>query len=176
MTRLGASLAAQLRSNDGTTTLRPASGKDAAFLQELFYEEKAAMFAPLGLPAAMLETMLEQQFRAQQHGYASLFPDAESLIVLRAGQPIGRMMIAPLGESTLHLVDIALAGASRGRGIGTDVLTALREAARGAGAKRLTLSVNVTNVAAARLYQRLGFQFLDAGPDPVASRDMTLAL
>ena len=54
-------------------------------------------------------------------------------------------------------LDILLLAAARGQGSGTDIIMAVGTAAREAGAQELTLSVRAGNLAARRLYARLGF-------------------
>jgi hypothetical protein len=108
-----------LRLNHPDILVRAATPVDDTFLRALFHEDKSLQFAPLGLPAPMLETVLELQFRAQRQGYAATFPDANHFIVDRLGMPIGSLIIAALGDDRLHLVDIVLAINARGRGIGS---------------------------------------------------------
>lgn len=120
--------------------------------------------------------LVEQQVRAQQLGYAAMFPNAETGIIERDGVPIGYVMIAQTGADDLHLVDIALSSHARGEGAGTDVLRALIAAARDEGCRRMTLSVALANTAAERLYARLGFAFCDTGAFGSMTRDMALDL
>jgi ribosomal protein S18 acetylase RimI-like enzyme len=57
------------------------------------------------------------------------------------------------GDDRLHILDIALLPAWRGRGLGTRCLQALAEAA---GQRPLSIHVEIHNPAR-RLYERLGF-------------------
>lgn len=107
--------------------------------------------------------MLEQQYRAQTAGHAARFPAATTLIILSQDQPVGRLVLAS-GDRRWRVVDIVLLPAARRKGIGTDILEAVARLAREAGASELTLSVLSTNVAARRLYARLGFT--DGGDEP----------
>jgi ribosomal protein S18 acetylase RimI-like enzyme len=138
------------------TRLRSAEAADDAFLRELFKTGRAADFAATGLQPAMLDTVLEQQFRAQAAGYAMRFPGASSLIVVSQEERVGRLILA-IGDRRWRIVDILLLPAVRGRGIGSEIIDAIARFALAEGAHELALSVVATNVAARRLYLRLGF-------------------
>lgn len=169
-------LTGRLQCQSAAIAVRPAVPADGAFLRALFFAVKSEDFANLALPPPMLEMMLDQQYRAQAVGYARMFPNAESSIIKRDGFPVGRMMVAPISPTHLHLVDIALLAEARGKGTGTAVLEALMNAARDDGYDRLTLKVAVMNAAAARLYTRLGFQYVGETDETIASREMGLIL
>jgi ribosomal protein S18 acetylase RimI-like enzyme len=141
--------------NDGVL-LRPAEAVDEAFIRHLFRTTKADSFAAAQLPPAVLDTVLEQQLRAQSIGYASRFPNAASLVILLRNVPVGRLMLATSGHSW-HIIDIVLLPGSRGQGIGARVIAAVERTAREQCAQELTLSVLSSNVGARRLYERLGF-------------------
>jgi ribosomal protein S18 acetylase RimI-like enzyme len=170
------SIAEHMVFSDPATAIRPHDPADDAFHRLLFHDVRGPDFASLGLSDQMLATLLDQQFRAQQFGYAQTFPDAEHLVIEHAGAAVGRLTVAvvaspPAGEQTspaivehvrkadrtLHLVDIAILSAARGRGIGTDALECLERAAQAIGARRIALSVLQSNDRARSLYERLGF-------------------
>jgi GNAT superfamily N-acetyltransferase len=56
------------------------------------------------------------------------------------------------------LNDLFVTPAARGRGVGSALLRAAAEYARGAGALRLVLSTELTNTTAQSLYERLGWK------------------
>jgi RimJ/RimL family protein N-acetyltransferase len=157
-------VAARIVPRNPLIRLQPASAPDERFLRYLFNTVRAADFAAVGLPQAMLDVMLDQQFRAQSKGYATQFPSASSLVVMKGSERVGRLLLAE-EKRRWHIVDIALLPALRGQGIGSDVITAAARAAEEQGAQELTLSVLASNVAAQRLYLRLGFS--EAGRDGV---------
>jgi ribosomal protein S18 acetylase RimI-like enzyme len=169
-------IAAHMIFSDPATAIRPHDPADDAFHRFLFHDTRGPEFASLGLSDQMLATLLDQQFRAQQFGYAQTFPDAEHLVIEHAGTAVGRLTVAVVASTaageqaspaiiedartadrTLHLVDIAILSASRGRGIGTDALECLERAAQAIGARRIALSVLQSNDRARSLYERLGF-------------------
>jgi ribosomal-protein-alanine N-acetyltransferase len=57
----------------------------------------------------------------------------------------------------IHINNVALRPPFRGRGIGSALLRHVVAEARRLGARRATLEVRASNVAARRLYERLGF-------------------
>jgi ribosomal protein S18 acetylase RimI-like enzyme len=137
-----------------TISLRLADSDDATFLRQLADDIRVAEFAPLDLPLAALEQLLDLQHRAQSGQYAQSFPDATDHIITVAGEPVGRMLIDEPGP-IIDLVDIAVLRHLHGRGIGTTVLSEL--IARSEQAERpISLHVIDTNPAR-RLYERLGW-------------------
>jgi GNAT superfamily N-acetyltransferase len=64
-------------------------------------------------------------------------------------------------EHTWFLGLIFLAPSVRGRGLGTRLMHAVRDHARSHGARALRLAVATQHPDARRLYERLGFQFVD---------------
>jgi len=137
------------------TALRLATPADQPFLQNLFVDDRAPLFAAFG--ADMSAMLLEQQYRAQCATYAVIAPNAANFIILRDGAPAGRLLVDWQAEGKLRIVDFVLMTASRRQGIGLDSLTALANAARAAGASCLALSVSFSNIAAQNLYEKLGF-------------------
>jgi ribosomal-protein-alanine N-acetyltransferase len=57
----------------------------------------------------------------------------------------------------IHINNVAVRPRFRGRGFGTALLQHVLAEARQEGARRATLEVRASNVAARRLYERLGF-------------------
>jgi ribosomal protein S18 acetylase RimI-like enzyme len=135
--------------------LRPEVEADAPFRLALFRASRGPGWDQIPLPAEMLTKIMEQQFRAQTQGYAEAYPQARLEIVTVDGAPVGRLATdrAPNG---LHLIDIALVPERRGQGIGEAILRALIDEAA-AGGTPVILQVARDNLAAQRLYHRLGF-------------------
>ena len=79
------------------------------------------------------------------------------LVALCEGQPIGVCgVIDACGDGDIS--NVAVEEAWRGRGIGRMVVTALMEWGKEIGIRNYTLEVRVSNTAAIRLYESLGFQ------------------
>jgi ribosomal protein S18 acetylase RimI-like enzyme len=153
-------LAARIVPRNPLIRFKPVTVADEPFLRYLFNTVRAADFAGAGLPQAMLDVILDQQFRAQSKGYATQFPGATSLVVVKGSERVGRLLLAE-EERRWHIVDIALLPSVRGQGIGSDIISAAARAAEEQGAEQLTLSVLAGNLAAQRLYLRLGFAAVD---------------
>ena len=134
------------------TTLRPARAADAGFLFDLFVHAHGSAFAHLDGPTR--DALLRMQFRAQDLGYRTRFPDARFDVIECDGAPIGRLVV-DRSEGVIRIVDVALLPERRNRGIGTALLRALLAEATATG-QALTLHVARDNPARS-LYQRLGF-------------------
>lgn len=65
---------------------------------------------------------------------------------------------------TWYICGVALRPAYRGHGIGTALMELARQQAREHGYERLSLVVFEQNVAALRLYRRLGYRVIDRAP------------
>jgi ribosomal protein S18 acetylase RimI-like enzyme len=142
--------------DDESLQLRPASPADQAFLRHLFGRIRGDAFGAAGLMGPMLERVLDQQFRAQSSGYSTQCPDAVSLIIVRGNEAIGRLLLH-CASRHWHVIDIGLLPSDCGQGVGTKIINAVEAAARERSATLLTLTVLASNIAARRLYVRLGF-------------------
>jgi ribosomal protein S18 acetylase RimI-like enzyme len=105
--------------------------------------------------AEQKEQFLRQQFAAQDAYYRENYPGAEWSVVLRHGEPAGRLYIHRR-PAEIRLMEIALLPEHRGGGLGTALLEELMAEARATG-RPLTIHVEVYNPAL-RLYERLGFR------------------
>ena len=74
--------------------------------------------------------------------------------------PVGCCALLPLGPGEFEVAKMAVAEASRGGGIGRQLLKTIIDAALAAGAHRLYIETNQKLVAAVRLYESLGFRHL----------------
>lgn len=135
-------------------TRRPVRPEDQEFQFRLYASTRQAEIAAFGWNSAQQEAFLRMQFMAQQNWYRTAYPQATWEIIELERTPVGRMIVLRGGESTT-LVDIALLGEYRGRGIGGGLLRELLEQGREAKVP-VRLQVLKTNPAA-RLYLRLGF-------------------
>ncbi len=140
-------------------SFRVATEADEEFLFAVYASTRMEEIAVLGWPEAQATMFLRMQFTAQTGAYRTQFPEAEHRIILLAGEPVGRILIADEGDA-LRLVDVALLSEHRGRGIGTVLLRELTDRADGRGLA-VRLHVVETNPAR-RLYERFGFRPLDS--------------
>lgn len=141
-------------STSESVSLRLATPDDEAFLLELFGSTRIDEFKFLA-DATQLEALVRMQFNLQRQQYEAGYPKAEHNIILRDGQPVGRLFVDE-GEREITLVDVALVPECRNDGIGRYLIEQLL--ARAAAAKKPVRLHVVKSNPARRLYERLGFQ------------------
>ncbi len=144
-------------------TLRPEQPDDLPTLERLYLSMRWDELTPLtNWSDDQKISFLQQQFGAQRAHYTRAYAEAQFLIVERAGQPVGRVILHG-GPSDIRVVDIGFFPENRNQGYGTALLQALF--AEGDASQR-TVSVHVEIFNPARaLYTRLGFkQQGDNGP------------
>lgn len=137
--------------------LRAANASDLVFLRELYGTLRADELGRMPWPAQAKEAFLDNQFALQHRHFVGHFPKAHFLIVEREGQPCGRFYLDDEDAIDAHVVDIALLPAIRGDGIGSALLRATQSYAA-ATRRGVMLYVEKHNIAAQRLYRRLGFR------------------
>lgn len=139
-------------------SLRPASPADRGFLYRVYASTRIDELAPLGWDEAQIRSFLEMQFSAQHDYYHAQFPKAEFQIILKDGEPVGRLYVDHrLNE--IRIIDIALLPEHRGKGIGSALLSPIFEEAAKSG-RPVRIHVERFNPAL-RLYERLGFVRID---------------
>ncbi|MCP3129375.1 N-acetyltransferase [Shewanella sp. KJ2020] len=131
------------------------NANDTPFMAQLFYSTKT-LFYELGLPSEVVETMLEQQYRLQQASYREQYPNANTYILFYHQQAVGKVML-DISEYRIHLVDFIIIPSMRGRGLGSAVLTFIKQEA---AIRNLSvgLSVERENTRAKKLYLQQGFK------------------
>ena len=134
--------------------LRPARPDDEAFLREIFRASREEMLARVAWTEAQKAAFCQSQYDARDVHYRKHFPGARHSIVELARERVGAMIVARPGAD-LYLVDVCIAPACQGRGIGTHLLLGLQEEARALG---VPLTLHVDSESRARtLYARHGF-------------------
>ncbi|WP_422056298.1 GNAT family N-acetyltransferase [Sphingomonas sp.] len=146
-TQLAAAFDLAFAERCGTLECRARTSDDLAFLLNC----AVACSTLVGL---LPDSMLAQQAQFQRTGHDSAFPDAMHRIVMRAGAPIGHVLIAWNAADT-HLVDIAVLPEHRGIGVARALLGAWLAVADAHGLPA-TLHVFADNPAR-QIYARLGF-------------------
>ncbi len=133
-----------------------------------------------------------EAYAAEEH--AALLPDGlatpeQHLWTVREGdRPVGQVWLRVRAQTDGregYLFDIVLDPDARGRGLGRATMCLVEERARALGATRIRLNVFAHNVAAVRLYDRLGYAVIatvmskrldGAAPTPYAGgAEVTLA-
>ena len=133
--------------------------EDQSFSEQLFFSTRES-FNLLPLPRQQVELLLKQQFLLQQVGYSQTYPNAEILIVILDGEPIGKLILNHSVES-LHIVDLVLSPNARSKGYGSAILRALKTVAIQKGLP-LRLAVDQQNRRAKKLYMGLGFTSVES--------------
>ena len=96
-------------------------------------------------------------------------PWTREMILSEMREPLSHFFVAVLGGAVigyygfihildeLHILNVAVSPDFRGRGVGTLLMKDLTERAYSLSARAVTLEVRQSNVAAIRLYERVGF-------------------
>ncbi len=137
-------------------TLRPEMPDDLAMLERLYHSMRWDELAPLtDWSDAQKAGFLSQQFGAQRAHYARAYADANFLVVERAGQPVGRIVVHR-GKTDIRVVDIGFFPENRNKGYATALFQGLFAEGDASG-RTVSVHVEVFNPARA-LYARLGFE------------------
>jgi ribosomal protein S18 acetylase RimI-like enzyme len=135
-------------------TLRPATPEDEEFLHQVYASTREEELAVVPWSPAEKDAFLRMQTRAQRVHYASAYPQDRYQVIEHHNQRVGRLLVHQ-DARRLHVVDVAVLTAFRGRGVGSAVLTDLQVTAARAGIP-VTMSTEANNPAR-RLYDRMGF-------------------
>lgn len=140
--------------------IRPATDADTRILFEVYASTRTEELAPVPWTPEQKLQFLAFQFQSQDTHYRETFPDATFSVIEVDGEPAGRLYLNRTVEK-IHVIDIALLPAARGKGIGARILGELFEEASAKGLS-VTISVERFNPAK-RLYERLGFRMIEDG-------------
>jgi ribosomal protein S18 acetylase RimI-like enzyme len=135
-------------------TRRRICPEDQPFLYQVYASTRTEELAPLGWSQPQLDAFLTMQFIAQHRYYQEQFPEAKFEVILRHGEPIGRLYVDRKPDE-IRIIDIALLPAHRNAGIGSALLHELFAEADRDG-KPVRIHVEQFNPAL-HLYRRLGF-------------------
>ncbi|MBR0869705.1 GNAT family N-acetyltransferase [Bradyrhizobium tropiciagri] len=142
------------RAADAGLSFRPITEVDLPFLARVYMSTRMEELSVLDWSDAQKAAFLDQQFRAQHAHYQRYYPEADWLVVVRAGENIGRLYVERW-PSQIRVIDIAFLLDNRGKGLGEAVLRDLLDEAAASG-KAVSIHVEKLNPAM-RLYRRLGF-------------------
>lgn len=140
------------------TTQRLATKKDRPFLYKLYTVMRAQEMALTDFSDEEKEQFLRLQFRGQRQHYKRHYPEAVNNVILLNGRPIGRLLVADLGNE-IRLLDIVFLPEVQNRGIGAHYLNQLQAKAQQANLP-IILHVWQLNHAALRFYKRHGFRVI----------------
>lgn len=141
-----------------TIALRPVEPADEPILLAVYGSTREDELATTDWDEARKRAFVEQQFRAQDQYYRANYANARFDLIVVDGEPAGRLYVARWPDE-IRIMDIALLGPFRGRGVGTHLLGGLQREARSAG-KPLRIHVERFNPALT-LYARLGFHLVE---------------
>lgn len=128
--------------------------QDKLFLEGLYANSRAWEFQHVIMSDMEKKRFLKWQFEAQTKSYEMSFLSATHRIIHLENIDIGRLIVNRRDDA-LHIIDLSILSAYQGRGIGGDILMALKNEAEG-GKVPVELSVIQTNPAL-DLYLRHGF-------------------
>jgi ribosomal protein S18 acetylase RimI-like enzyme len=140
-------------------SLRPATAADRDLLAAVYASGRDGELAAVPFSDAERAVFLAQQFHAQSVHYESHYPGATLDVVVIDGEPAGRLYVHRR-DASIHVMEIGLLPACRGRGVGERLLRDVLAEAAARGVK-VTINVEPANPAR-RLYERLGFRVTGA--------------
>ena len=138
----------------GSVTLRPITDADMDFLHRLYATTREDELTQVDWTPEQKAAFVDQQFHAQHTYWQEHYQDTTWDLVLRDGEPIGRLYVARWPEE-IRIVDIALMPEHRGGGLGTRLVRDLFAEGDASG-RKVSIHVEIFNPAR-RLYDRLGF-------------------
>jgi ribosomal protein S18 acetylase RimI-like enzyme len=141
-------------------TLRPESRQDEPFLRSLIHATIAGELGASQWPEPMRSHLLSVQYATRRQLQRANSLEAVSYVVAADGADAGWAVVTTMPHE-IQLVEIMILPELRGKGIGTAAIRQVLATAAAAG-KPVRLNVNVTNHAAIRLYQRLGFRRIES--------------
>jgi GNAT superfamily N-acetyltransferase len=147
-------------SGDQAISLRTVAVGDRLFLERVYAESRADELSATSWTNAEKEIFCRDQFAAQDQYYLLHYPQCERLVILHAGQPVGRLYL-DRRPAEVRIVDIALLTAERGKGLGGRLMRTILAEAQKTGLP-VKIHVERTNPAR-RLYDRLGFKLVTEG-------------
>lgn len=139
-------------------TFRPVVSDDEPFLLDVYGSTRLEELALTNWDQVQRDAFVQMQFTAQQAHYLQTYPNAEHLIILLDGEPVGRLYVAEI-EAEIRIVDLTILPEHRNTGIGTPIIRQLMEEAA-AIRKPLRIYVESFN-RSLLLFERLGFIKVD---------------
>jgi ribosomal protein S18 acetylase RimI-like enzyme len=140
---------------DAGISFRVIEPRDEAFLRRLYRSVRDPELALTDWDEARKSAFANQQFDAQDKWYREQYRGAELLLILRGGEPVGRLYLYATATQ-LRVMDVALIPEARNAGLGTALMRHVQARAARDGSA-VTLNVEIFNPARA-LYARLGFR------------------
>jgi ribosomal protein S18 acetylase RimI-like enzyme len=138
-------------------TLRDADPDDEPFLLQVFACTREAELAQVPWSDEQRDAFLQMQFNAQHSYYHERYPDADYKVILRDGEPVGRLYV--LREKDLiRIMDITVLPQYRNSGIGSELTRGVLEEAVESG-RNVQIYVETFNPSV-ELFKKIGFSIL----------------
>ncbi len=134
--------------------LRPMVPDDEAVFRRFYAEVRAPELSVTNWPAAEKQSFCDSQYTLQDKHYRQHYADFEAWAICGHDAVIGRLYLSTFND-VLILMDITIAAANRGAGIGTHLLEDVINQAD-TQQREMRLHVELENPTR-RLYVRLGF-------------------
>jgi ribosomal protein S18 acetylase RimI-like enzyme len=138
-------------------TLRTVDPEDRPFLLEVYATTREEELAQTPWSSEQRAAFVLLQFEAQDSFYRKQYPDADYKVILREGEPVGRLYVRR-EEDVIHIMDIAVLPDYRNAGIGSGLIQSLLDEATGAKQK-VQIYVENFNPSLA-LFKKLNFSLL----------------
>jgi len=117
----------------------------------------------------MKETDIPEVMAIERDSFPMPWSESSFLYELRRNREVANLMVARLDDilvgyvcywlifKEVHIMNLAVRRDFRRQGIGETLIRSVLKEARDKGGERATLEVRASNIAAIRLYQKLGF-------------------
>src|SRR6185369_3773309 len=139
-------------------TLRDSTIEDDPFLREVYACTREQELAMVPWNDDQKNAFLRFQFDAQHAYYHEQYPDAGYQIVLKDGDPVGRLYIARK-PNEVKILDLTVLPPHRNKGIGSQLMSEILSEANISG-KRVLIWVEQSSPAQ-ELFKRLGFSKIE---------------
>jgi ribosomal protein S18 acetylase RimI-like enzyme len=139
-------------------TLRTVGPEDQPFLLAVYATTRAAELAMTSWTAEQREAFVRMQFLAQDSFYREKYAEGDFKVILRDGEPVGRLYVAREPD-LIRILDITVLPDFRNSGIGSALIQDLLDEAAKHG-KRVRIYVETFNPSLA-LFQKRNFTVLE---------------
>lgn len=141
-----------------STTLRDAGPDDQPFLLTVYASTREAELAQTPWTAEQQDAFVRMQFEAQDSFYRKQYPEADYKVILREGEPVGRLYVLREKE-LIRILDITVLPVYRNAGIGGGLIQSLLDEAI-ESKQRVRIYVESFNPSLA-LFKRMNFSLLE---------------
>jgi ribosomal protein S18 acetylase RimI-like enzyme len=136
--------------------LRDATAADEEFLFSVYAASRDREFDDAMRATPQIQAFLKSQFTLQDIHYKATYPNAEWKIIALNGEKIGRFYFEDK-PNQISLIDLSILPEFRGNKYGS-ILIGRKQQEAAERAIPVKLHVEATNIAARKLYKRLGFE------------------